>query len=311
MKKNVIIALIGIVLVTLLSCGEKKITVKGADGTEYESYQECLAAQDFQAAHAFLAKKENVVAGIDDFYEHRRAEEELKKAKEEVFKQEALFLMSQDNESAQKRIVYLLKEEGDNINERVEMLMDLAIDNDDEKFVKTLVNHFEYGYNGEGITKMIDYLSRKDFDGNRDYIKRYATEHFSLNNTTILNFFLSTNEKKDIDYVLGKLTEEESKIKKRPKMGKTKLSSLTQGEFEDNCKDYSSSVKRYNELCQKILGIAIKNKNLYLAQRIVSNFKSNIFCESGIYECTVTVDNDEVNAAKATLNNAIRNGAFK
>ena len=301
MKRIIFFSICCIAVFLLTACGEKKITVKGADGTEYESYQECCAANDYEAAHKYLAKMQNDETLSIDY----------NNAKEFVFKNEALFLMSQGDETAKKRIIYLLKEEGDNTNERVEMLMDLAIDNDDEEFVKTLVNHFEYGYNGGGITKMIDYLSRKDFDGNRDYIKRYATEHFSLNNTTILNFFLSTNEKKDIDYVLGKLTEEESKIQQRPKIGKTKLSSLTQGEFEEKCKNYSSSVKHYNELCHIILGVAIRNKNLYLAQRIVSKYKSNIFCESGIYSCTVTVDNDEVNAAKATLNNAIRNGAFK
>ena len=116
----------------LLSACSKKITVKGADGTEYESYQECCAAQDFQAAHQYLAKLEN--SGGDGYYD----------AKEYVFKQEALYLMSNGDEADKKRLIFLLKEESgdekynDRINGHVAMLIDLSIDNDDEAFVKVL-----------------------------------------------------------------------------------------------------------------------------------------------------------------------------
>jgi len=60
--------------VTLLSaCGEKKITVKGADGTEYESYQECCAAQDIQVSHQFLVKMKNVISKMsEEDYESRK-----------------------------------------------------------------------------------------------------------------------------------------------------------------------------------------------------------------------------------------------
>ena len=37
-----------------MACGEKKITVKSADGKEYSTYQEACKANDFEAAHVFL-----------------------------------------------------------------------------------------------------------------------------------------------------------------------------------------------------------------------------------------------------------------
>ena len=305
MNKVVCFVVCCIAVLLLTACGNK-ITVKGEDGTEYESYQECCAAQDFQAAHQFIAKMQNDEDYISNY----------NSAKEYVFKQEALYLMSQGDETAKKRIVYLLKEEGDNIK-HVEMLMDLAIENDDEAFVKTLVNQFQKGYNGKGITSMIDYLSKKNTEEAKDYIRKYATDHFSLGNTVLVDFFVATNEKEDADFVMGKIIEKENSIKKRPKLGKT---TTNDSEFDDTCKDYSSSVKQYNGLCQKILGMTIKNKNLYLAQRVVSKFKTNIFWEqsssfykrpSFYYVYNVTVDTDDVNAAKKTLNDAIRGGAFK
>ena len=259
--------------------------------------QKACASYEFDKAHSLLPDLNET-----KYYDSCRAE---------VFKKESLYLMSQDNDAAKKRIIYLLKEEGNN-NGQVEMLMDLAIENDDETFVKTLVNQFQKGYNGKGITAMIDYLSKKDTKEAKDYIRKYATDHFSLRNNTLVDLFVVTNEKEDADFILGKLTEAESTITKRPKIGETSfLGYYNTDDFDKSCKDYSSSVKQYNGLCQKILGMAIKNKNLYLAQRVVSKFKTNIFCEKGNYVRTVTVDSDEVNAAKAALNEAIRSGAFK
>lgn len=259
--------------------------------------QEACASYEFDKAHSLLPDLNET-----KYYDSCRAE---------VFKKESLYLMSQDNDAAKKRIIYLLKEEGNN-NGQVEMLMDLAIENDDEAFVKTLVNQFQKGYNGKGITAMIDYLSKKDTKEAKDYIRKYATDHFSLRSNTLVDLFVATNDKNDADFIIGKLTEEESTITKRPKMGKTSTNSMNREEFNEQCEKYSNSVKRYNELCQKILGIAIKNKNLYLAQRVASKFKTNILIESpNYYGFLITTDNNEVNAAKATLKEAIRSGAFK
>jgi len=159
MKSIKLLALYAIAF-CLVACGEKKITVKGADGTEYESYQECCTAQDFQAAHQYLAKMQNDKDFKDDY----------DSAKDFVFKQEALYLMSLGDEAAKKRIIYLLKEEGAN-DSRIDMLMDLAIDADDEDFVKTLTKHYAYGPNAYILQKIVGFLYiEKGGQANTDFL---------------------------------------------------------------------------------------------------------------------------------------------
>ena len=123
------------------------ITVTGADGKEYTSYQEACAVNDFEAAHLYLAKMENMKA------------KGYSNAKQYVFKKEALYLMSIGDEGAKKRIIYLLKEDGDD-KEIISMLIDLAIANDDAEFVMTLVNQ-----NNDGVIdnpSIISYLISKN-----------------------------------------------------------------------------------------------------------------------------------------------------
>ena len=293
--------------VFLLTACSNKITVKGADGTEYESYQECCAAQDFQAAHQFLAKMEN---GMGKDYDKNK---EYEVAREYVFKQEALYLMSIGDETAQKRILYLLKEEGAGNEAHIGMLIDLAIENDEENFVKTLMKQFQEGYKGEYLTKFVDYLATKPSEENKELIDRIISESFSLSNNGLVNYLASSNDKKSADFIVGKLTEEIGRIEKKPKMGKVNTGSNDgRSDFERECKNYRYSVERFNEKCQNILGIAIKNRNQYLAQRVTSMFKPNIHIENPSYWVfLITADNEDVVAAKNTLNEAIRSGAFK
>ena len=186
MKKNlVLLAIIGLVISTLCGCG---IKVKGADGTEYESYQECCAANDYDAAHLFLARIQN-----DDSGEYN-----YRDAKEYVFKKEALFLMSQGDDAAKKRIIYLLKEEGGN-DDHVSMLIDLAIENGDAEFVKTLM---------------------------RQYAKDIKDKEFEK----LIKFFI---EKQDDEYIFKLLTDVENKIPARPALGLVKSNSY--GELDDTC----------------------------------------------------------------------------
>ena len=179
MKKNlVLLALIGFAMCTLCGCGGKsdtseveqqiteeeqqnsEITVKGADGTIYESYQECCAAEDFQAAHQYLAKMEN----SDDW------QGDLGEAKEYVFKQEALYLMSIGDAAAQKRIIFLLKEEGAS-DSRIDMLMDLAIDAEDEDFVKSLTKQYKNDISSDILRKIVEFLYIEKGEGNLDFVQ--------------------------------------------------------------------------------------------------------------------------------------------
>lgn len=304
MKKIHIVTLSLVATSLLVACGG--ITVKGENGQTFESYQECCAAQDFMAAHTYLAKMEAKIDG-DEI-----KQEEYKTAKEYVFKQEALYLMSIGDDAAKKRISYLLKEEGGN-DSHVAMLIDLAIENDDEDFVKILVNQLQKD-DGECIAKVIEYLSRKSNDDNLDYIEQIVKKHLSLKSNKILNYLASTNNRENDEMIIGLLTAKQQEITQKP-------NSRFDAYYSDGdafCENYVSSVKKYNASCQKILGIAIKHRNKVLAQRAVSLFRSNIHWERGEYNYNthnntykVSIDNNELNEAKATLNEAIRSGAFK
>lgn len=93
MKKKVylLLAIIGIALVSLCGCGSK--SVKGADGKEYDSYQSACWNQDFVAAYDWIEKNNGT-------------EED----KDYVFNAEMLYLTSLGTDEASNRIVYLLAE---------------------------------------------------------------------------------------------------------------------------------------------------------------------------------------------------------
>lgn len=230
MKTIKLLAVCCLTMCLFASCGEK-ITVKGENGQEYESYQECCAVQDFMAAHTFLAKMEAKIDG-DEI-----KKEEYETAKEYIFKQEALYLMSIGDDVAKKRISYLLKEEGGN-DSHVAMLIDLAIDNDDEDFVKILVNQLK-NPSGARIAKVATYLTKKD-SGNNGYV------------ITLINGISLKGTK--------------------PRPGII-------GYYEAGLEDYmefQKSVTSYNGICDKILDVAINNKNRDLALSILALYKEDI-----------------------------------
>ncbi len=321
-----------IVVFLLTACGEKKITVKGADGTEYESYQECCAANDYEAAHKYLAKMQNGETLSIDY----------NNAKEFVFKNEALFLMSQGDETAKKRIIYLLKEEGEN-NDHISMLIDLAIENDDESFVKTLGNQYTGSANTENLTKMFEYLSSKKSDNNKDYLislfnkvsaesliwdvaikyddeqllEEYAKNHLSLYNESVLNYYAQKNQKKYSEMIIGLLGKEKAGIEGRPSIGTRNFHScgITTDEYKSKCDNYQTSVSSLNNACSEVLSLAIKNKNRYLAQRAVSFCMTNIECNvigwvSDTYKIQVTSNDQEKKNTIKTYQDAIHSGAF-
>lgn len=329
MKKTLLLAIIVISIATLCSCGN--ITVKGADGTEYESYQECCAANDYEAAHKYLAKMQD-----DAWY----GVGERKSAKEYVFKNEALYLMSVGDENAKKRIVYLLKEEGNN-NNHVSMLIDLAIENDDELFVKTLANQYSKGVSQEDLKKLEDYLLQKA-DSNYEYIlslfkkmgyyelqletalqckdyefiKEHVADSLSFKRENLLNLLSGIKDNGISEQIVGLLTPLENNIPLRPRLG-----NFDYNKEMDLYYNYQKAVKYYNEHCSTLLNFAIKNGNQFLAERIMKKFKSNIvynlvkdgYNRNGAYFQTYNskIDNSEINSAKAAYLEAVRSGAFK
>ncbi len=261
-------------VIAFFSCGnasnsnsEDTITVKGGDGTEYESYQECCAVQDFQAAHLFLAKLQNS--------EKRR--HELKEAKEYVFKQEALFLMSIGDETAQKRILYLLKEEGEN-NAMVDMLIDLAIDKDDADFVMTLAG-------------------------------QYSDE--KIDNTKLMSYLISKNSKECSDLVLRNLP-----IIKLPRPTIGFKTYYGHGGDEPELFDYRNAVSEFNGEVLNILNQAIIHKNQYLAKHVVSKAIPNVeieeigFIDDVHYRYNIKNSYHDVNEVNSMYKDALSKGKF-
>ena len=324
------------------SCGG--ITVKGENGQKYDSYQECCAANDFEAAHQYLAKMHNAADKYEEWNEYRTA-------KEYVFRQEALFLMSQNDEAAKKRIIYLLKEEdeGNNdsyredvTNKHISMLIDLAIENDDEEYVKTLANHYKKEVNNQELRKLYDYLVTKNEENktflinlfkklsakkmillaaiesdNMQLLQEYASA-LSLNDEEVIARIAKKKNNTLSEIILGLLSPEEKYIHERPSLGITSYYWSHEKEaYIDKCESYESSVSSYNRKCLKIMNIGIQCKNRNLAQRAIGKMKSNIFHKeldprNEYYRIQVTTgDNSEIIAARKLLDDAARSGAFK
>jgi hypothetical protein len=321
MKRIKILSFCCIAVFMLTACGEKKITVKGTDGTEYESYQECCAAQDFQAAHQFLAKLQNS--------EERRFE--LNEAKEYVFKQEALYLMSIGDEAAKKRIIYLLKEEGDN-NTRVKMLIDLAIENDDEEFVKTLVNQltsmkvqYTASNGNDQLYAAVDYLINKDIQGNLDLVcKLIGKVGVTYKDKELISLLVSKNNKELSDEIVGLVAKMEIKGTRVPKGQHDGWERRSDSQYyRGDYFSYINSTNEYNKACDQILEVSINQGNEYIAQKILRMYKEDVFrldggsgikapdgtkVSDGFY---IYYTNDSKNNAQKRYKEAKMNGAFK
>ena len=338
-------AIIGISIMTLCllsACG--KITVKGANGTEYESYQECCAAQDFQAAHQFLAKMKNAIPEKDDESKYD-AESEFESAREEVFKQEALYLMSQGDEASKQRIIYLLKEEGENSG-HIDMLIELAINNNDEEFVKKLANQYRLNqyrlYASEDIlNQIVNYLASKKTEENKVFLlsllkrlKEYSLlidYAIDVDDTQIIKD-IASDLKIDDTYAIAKLAAMNNKEMSELVLGTLKYLEVSatsrvkpilyQGYSDDiskvkeKCDNYKYDVKDYNKGCLSILDIAIEQKNQYLAQRVSGYLKDNLVyvklpdLNNGMERIKVSYSSDDIMAARKKYQDAVCSGAF-
>ena len=98
---------------------DEVFSVKGADGKEYNSYQEACRACDFEAAHEYVDQLySRFVKELDDtdpsganaFNRSIEGEKEFMSAEDYVFKQEMMFLMSDGSEQMSDKVLYLLTE---------------------------------------------------------------------------------------------------------------------------------------------------------------------------------------------------------
>lgn len=107
MKKILILALSLFFLLCLNCCSgcddkeNEKITVTGANGTEYESYKEACRVQDFDAAHKILDKMKE---------QDPWRSSTIREAENYIFNYEINALIAINSEEANTRIVFLLNE---------------------------------------------------------------------------------------------------------------------------------------------------------------------------------------------------------
>ena len=165
----------------IIACGEKEhvITVTGQGGRVFSSYQEACSAQDFSAAHQYLAVLKNTAdeyhgkSGKKNYNKYLHYNSLLKEGEEFVYKNEALFLMTMDDDDfITKRLVFLLKEAGDAGNDsRCNMLVDIAIDMDKEGIVKSLTRMYKNNIPDSELKKIAEYLYVQKGDENLDFVK--------------------------------------------------------------------------------------------------------------------------------------------
>ncbi len=98
---------------------EEVFSVKGADGTQYKTYQQACRANDFEAAHEFIDLIYNKLAmvieetdpsGANAYNTSLKYEKQFQSAEDYVFKQEMMFLVSNGDEQSSDKILYLLTE---------------------------------------------------------------------------------------------------------------------------------------------------------------------------------------------------------
>lgn len=155
-------------ILAAVSCGDdgpKKIVIKNKDGEKITSYQEACTMHDFETAHRFVAKMPE--SGYPSW--------DVSSAKEHVFREEALFLIAQGDEASKKRIMFLLKQDPERNDYYLNILVELAISQNDEDFVKTLTRQYKSEIQYSVLRKIVEFL----------YIEK-GNEHVTFL-TTLLN----------------------------------------------------------------------------------------------------------------------------
>lgn len=146
-----------------VSCGDdgpKKIVIKNKNGDKITSYQEACTMHDFETAHRFVAKMPE--SGYQSW--------DVSSAKEHVFREEALFLIAQGDEASKKRIMFLLKQDPERNDAYLNILVELAISQDDEDFVKTLTRQYNSEIPYSVLRKIVEYLYIDGSDKNLGFV---------------------------------------------------------------------------------------------------------------------------------------------
>ncbi len=305
----------------------------------FENYREACRAADFETAHKYLDKlKEKAY----DWESEQKAQE----AEEYIYRQEALYLMSQNDDAAKKRLIYLIKEEKRG-NELIKIIIDLAMEEKDESFVKMLANQLEvrdedegyvgkvkkeiYGDNNDDVVilnKVASFLLSSDAKDNIDFVltlfEKHKKEDVFLKNS-ISKLRIERGNTELTNKVFGLLGVIENRIPNRPPINGY-IKSNHDGYVDKPYKDFMEQTKIYNDACKSIIEVAILSQNRELAEKALSKVKSNIsYNEIGPWEQVVNktsysslynafkfyIDSEDIKNAKAVYQQAVRSGAFK
>jgi len=172
-------------------------TVTGADGTEYKTYQAACRAGDFEAAHEFVDKLQEMAEGKNPIL-YKEEIEKYQAAQDYVFKQEMMYLAADGSEEASNKIIFLLTElpvEGEMLSEgmhdfykvygnrykswvkryntKCDEILSLAIQNKNEYLAKKVLGMFKQNMEGEtgGHNEKIVVKGKTiTFDGNHGYV---------------------------------------------------------------------------------------------------------------------------------------------
>lgn len=151
----------------IASCGNSVhssgITVVGSDSTVFESYEDACHAQDYEAAHKYLVAMKK--AGSSNY----------KEAREYVFSQEALYLISQNDEVSTKRLFFLLEEDANEVDQsthdsRCNQIIELAIKQNNQVLVEQTIGQYHAQIGLFMMRKIYDYLYSSGRITNTDYI---------------------------------------------------------------------------------------------------------------------------------------------
>lgn len=117
MKTIIKMAVCSLGLIAFVACGPnvslKDLSVTGADGTVYNSYQTACSKGDFDAARDYIGKMKEqfiVVKAEGDWDEKRAFEEAIQEAEAYVENEELQYLASMNDEQANNRIILILNQ---------------------------------------------------------------------------------------------------------------------------------------------------------------------------------------------------------
>ena len=267
---------------------ENRTVVRGESGQKFKTYQECCYANDFNAAHVYLARVKQVSEN-GFIHDHGNTNYRIiyEEGKSFVFRQESAYLLSTGEQSAKQRVLYLIMEE-EASDEMIGELVEIAIDCDDVPFAMTL----------------FDKQSKHDFS-----LIQKATEHLAKGN----------DEKQLLDFVKSiPIIGSKPALGHKPHISDDEYNYMKSISAINNACDVALeyAINQGNkEMSQSVLklyktgidwfwgGDDIKKNNKYY-----SKSPTGVLVEE--HKAYIWSDNNSKNAAQARFNQAVKNRMF-